>query len=138
MFCNACVSYFREFGSRIAQDWGIEKKILLAESDNAYNIQNALSIQLNWRHFGCFAHSINLIVKEGLKSTDMQQLISKVKIIVTHFRKSYIGNEKLLIFQRQNGLNETALKFEINERCSNSLELNLLHIREIYKMRDGC
>jgi hypothetical protein len=71
MFCNACVSYFREFGSRIAQDWGIEKKILLAESDNAYNIQNALSIQLNWRHFGCFAHSINLIVKEGLKSTDM-------------------------------------------------------------------
>jgi hypothetical protein len=116
----------------------LKKKILLAVSDNAYNIQNALSIQLNWRHFGCFAHSINLIVKEGLKSTDMQQLISKVKIIVTHFRKSYIANEKLLIFQRQNGLNKTALKFEINERCCNSLQLNLLHIREIYKMRDGC
>jgi hypothetical protein len=62
---------------RIAQDWRIEKKILLAVSDNAYNIQNALSIQLNWRHFGCFAHSINLIVKEGLKSTDMQQLSNK-------------------------------------------------------------
>jgi hypothetical protein len=40
----------------------------------------------------------------------VQQLISKVKIIVTHFRKSYIANEKLLIFQRQNGLNETPLK----------------------------
>jgi hypothetical protein len=40
----------------------------------------------------------------------VQQLISKVKIIVTHFRKSYFANEKLLIFQRQNGLNKTPLK----------------------------
>jgi hypothetical protein len=111
MFCNACVSYFREFGGRIVQDWRIEKKkILLAVSDNAYNIQNALSIQLNWRHFGCFAQTIDLTVEDGLKSTDVQQLISKVKIIVTHFRKSYFANEKLLIFQRQNGLNKTPLK----------------------------
>jgi hypothetical protein len=135
MLGNACVSYFREFGSRMAQDWGIEKKILLAESDNAYNIQNALSIQLNWRHFGCFAHTINLILKDGLKSTDVQQLISKVKIIVTHFRKSYIANEKLLIFQRQNGLNETPLKL-MNDFPTpwNST----YYILEIYKIRDGC
>jgi hypothetical protein len=40
----------------------------------------------------------------------VQRLVSKIKVIVTHFRKSYTANEKLLTFQRQNSLNETPLK----------------------------
>jgi len=42
---------------------------------------------------GCFAHTINLVVEEGLKCES--DLINKVKTIVTHFRKSTIANKIL-------------------------------------------
>jgi hypothetical protein len=93
----------RKFASKQRR---IEQKIFLAVSDNAYNLQNAISVQLNWRHFDCFAHTINLIVEDGLKNNNVPQLVKKIKDITTHFRKSYTVNEKLLIFQRQNHLNE--------------------------------
>nr|CAI5839881.1 unnamed protein product [Callosobruchus analis] len=47
---------------RVATEWGVENKILIAVFDNAANIKNAISEQLHWKHFGCFAHTINLIV----------------------------------------------------------------------------
>lgn len=46
--------------------WNLRDKIVFAVSDNAYNIQNALG-QLKFKHFGCFAHTLNLIVQSALK-----------------------------------------------------------------------
>lgn len=47
---------------RIVRHWGVEEKVALVVSDNAANIKKAISEVNNWKHFGCFAHTLNLIV----------------------------------------------------------------------------
>lgn len=56
------------------------KKIIMAVSENACNTTNALQVQLGLKHFGCFTHTLKLIVTNALKS--VQQVINKVKSIV--------------------------------------------------------
>jgi hypothetical protein len=46
--------------------WGLDNKITMIVSDNAANIVAAVRL-CQWRHFSCFAHSINLIVQSGLE-----------------------------------------------------------------------
>lgn len=83
--------------------WGIRNKISLAVSDNAYNVQNALSI-LQLKHFGCFAHILNLIVQSAIsKESD---IINKVKSICTDFHKSTTANRKFMTYQKNNGIKE--------------------------------
>lgn len=47
----------------IIGEWQIKDKIVFVVSDNAANIKGAISI-LQLKHFGCFAHSLNLIVRK--------------------------------------------------------------------------
>lgn len=93
---------------RIVSEREIQNKILLAVSDNAANIKNAISNKLNWKHLGCFAHTLNLIVKDALQNPDIIPIINKVKEIVTHFKKSYVANEKFMTYQKNMG--DTPLK----------------------------
>jgi zinc finger BED domain-containing protein 1 (E3 SUMO-protein ligase ZBED1) len=81
--------------------WNLKNKIVFSVSDNAYNIQNALA-QLKFKHFGCFAHTLNLIVQCALKKEN--DLIDKVKNICTHFRKSTNANNKLIAYQKNIGI----------------------------------
>ena len=81
--------------------WNLKSKIVFSVSDNAYNIQNALA-QLKFKHFGCFAHTLNLVVQSALKKEN--DLIDKVKNICTHFRKSTNANNKLIAYQKNIGI----------------------------------
>jgi hypothetical protein len=80
-----CIAYEGGHGSenlaqklrKVIADWNIaEESILLAISDNAANIKKAISTDLKWRHFGCYAHTLNLIVGNSLKS--LQATLGKV------------------------------------------------------------
>lgn len=51
---------------RVAEEWNIKEKIVICISDNAANIKNAINLT-GWKHFGCYAHSLNLIVEVALK-----------------------------------------------------------------------
>ncbi|CAH1100846.1 unnamed protein product [Psylliodes chrysocephalus] len=84
----------------IVTEWGVQDKILLAISDNAANIKKAILEELKWKHFGCLAHTINLIAQDGLKS--IEDLIEKVKNIVSFFKRSNLAKERLDSFQKQN------------------------------------
>jgi len=83
--------------------WNLKNKIVLAVSDNAYNVQNALST-LQLKHFGCFAHTLNLIVQSAINKES--ELINKVKSICTYFHKSTTANSKLMTYQENNGIKE--------------------------------
>lgn len=85
------------------KEWDLQNKITFAVSDNANNIKRALSI-LQLKHFGCFAHTLNLIVQGAL--TLESSLLEKIKTIVTHFRKSTSANKKLNNYQISNGAKE--------------------------------
>jgi len=56
-----------DFIQSIIDKWKINDKIVLVVSDNAANIKGATS-NLHLKHFGCFAHNLNLIVQEAIKT----------------------------------------------------------------------
>jgi DNA-binding PucR family transcriptional regulator len=71
----------------------LSNKILIAVTDNASNIKKAInSHHLQWKHFGCYAHTLNLIVQDSLE--DVQELVNKLKTIVAHFKRSTTANVK--------------------------------------------
>ncbi|CAG5005033.1 unnamed protein product [Parnassius apollo] len=88
----------------ITDSWGISAKINLAVSDNAAYIKKAISQELGWKHFGCAAHTINLIVQEATeKSVPIKSVIERVKLVVAYFKRSTKATQKLDEFQKQNG-----------------------------------
>lgn len=107
--------------TNVVESWGIEDKILLAVSDNAANIKNAITVQLNWKYFGCFAHTLNLIVKDALKIVEISNIVHKVKQIVSHFKKSYKSNEKLMSYQKNAGQEPLKLLQDVETRWNSSL-----------------
>lgn len=91
--------------SRTIDDLGIEKKqILIITTDNALNMQNAVKQHLGLKHFGCFAHTINLVVEKALEVDTIKSTIEKIKAVVAHYKRSNISMEKLLKYQIQTGL----------------------------------
>lgn len=87
----------------ISQVWNIGDKITLVVSDNASNVTKAIKDILGWKHLGCFAHSLNLVVKNGLKANqNILCLVENVRKIVSHFKRSTNATAKLLTYQKQN------------------------------------
>ncbi|XP_039969915.1 zinc finger BED domain-containing protein DAYSLEEPER-like [Bactrocera tryoni] len=108
---------------QIVSDWKINEKILLAVSDNASNIKSAIINKLGWKHFGCMAHTINLIVKEGLRIPEVEQVTDKVKIIVAHFKKSTSANEAFKNYQRNSGKEPLELIQQVETRWNSTLAM---------------
>lgn len=77
---NLCITI-----QKTLDEWEIlNSTIVLAVSDNGSNIKNALSL-IKIKSFGCFAHTLNLIVQDALQLEI--GLIEKIKSIITHFKK---------------------------------------------------
>lgn len=83
----------------IAELWGISEKNVFFVSDNAANMLRA-STFLNWNHFGCYEHKLNLIVQDALRT--VQPIIEKITRTVTFFKKSCVAKEKLMKYQMNN------------------------------------
>ncbi|KAJ8896146.1 hypothetical protein PR048_001489 [Dryococelus australis] len=66
-------------------------------SDNANNIVHDVKDVMKLKYFGCFAHSLNLIVQNALKN--IYALLEKIKAIIAYFERSTQSNEKLHQFQ---------------------------------------
>lgn len=87
--------------------WKLENKISAVITDNAANVV-AVVRMTTWRHFPCFAHTLNLIVQDSLKSIEPQ--LRKDKTIVEYFKRSSSALAKLREMQIQ--LNCPGLKLK--------------------------
>lgn len=89
---------------QITDEYDLTNKVLLVVSDNAANIVGAVVNELKWKHLGCYAHGINLIVQEALRKVhDLQE---KARNIVTFFKRSSLATGKLMKFQRDSGITD--------------------------------
>ena len=52
---------------KVAENWDISSKVVAIVRDNASNIVAAVKIT-GWTHVPCFAHTLNLVVSEAIKS----------------------------------------------------------------------
>ena len=89
---------------RIINEWDLSGKISIVITDNAINITSAIQSILKWKHFGCYAHTLNLIVQDSLLIVN--DIIKKVKTIVTFFKRSNIAHLKITKYQEQIGVQQ--------------------------------
>ncbi|XP_047002335.1 E3 SUMO-protein ligase ZBED1-like [Schistocerca americana] len=86
---------------KITDKFSLGGKILMVVTDNAPNLKNAISTILKWKHFGCYAHTLNLVVQDALKN--VQEVHQKVKTIVGFFKRRSSATERLLTCQQNSG-----------------------------------
>lgn len=105
---------------RIFQKWNIHLKIERIVTDNAANIVKAVR-DLEYPHLPCFAHTINLVVQDALKSTvDVAPIIAKVKSVVRFFHHSTSATAKLFEFQQQHNRKSMKLIQEVETRWNST------------------
>lgn len=109
--------------------WGLVNKITMIVSDNAANMVAAVRL-CQWRHFPCFAHSINLIVQSGLE--EMKSILNKVKAIVEYFKRSTYALSRLNEIQTRGGYSVLKLKQDCPTRWNSTYDMvdRILKIKE--------
>ena len=80
-------------------DWNIMLlNIHVVIRDNGSNMVKAMR-EANLPSFGCFAHSLQLVVNDGLLSQCMKDLLSVCRFIVGHYKHSTVVCLKLAQIQ---------------------------------------
>lgn len=86
---------------RTTDEWGISEKVVTVVTDNDVNMVAAVH-KAGWRHYPCFAHTFNLVVKDSLKAVpEVVQVLAKCSTIVSFFDNSTEATEKLRAVQQQ-------------------------------------
>lgn len=113
----------------LVNKWGIENLKTMIVSDNAANIVAAVRL-CQWRHFPCFAHSINLIIQSGLEP--VKPLMVKVKAIVEFFKRRSHALSRLNEIQKQGGYSVLKLKQDCPTRWISTYDMidRILKIKE--------
>ena len=112
------VIYERHTGVHIAKaildvttDFKVDpKNIACLVTDNAANMHTA-SLEGEFNHLGCFAHTIQLAVEDGLKLPVVSKALGACRKLVAHFNQSVLATQALLKKQSDNeGSNSRGLK----------------------------
>lgn len=99
-------------------EWGIDKdKVSAVVTDNAANMVKAVDLAFGKKHIPCFAHVLNLVAQNSIQQcTELRNLITKVKDIVTWFKQSNIASNEL----RKATDKETKLIQEVTTRWNST------------------
>lgn len=79
---------------QIKKQWEIEEKLMFITSDNAFNVTKACK-GLNIFTNGCFAHQLNLIIKNSLQNFEnLDLIIKRIKDLVNVIKNSVLLTNK--------------------------------------------
>jgi len=92
-------------------------------TDNAANMDIASSTSGLSLHIKCFAHTVNLACQKGVKVEAMQQLLSKVRLVVTFFHKSTTATAVLKAKQEHIHLENHKLIHNVSTRSNSTFEM---------------
>ena len=91
----------------ILNNWHIGvDKLSGCTTDNASNIVSAMSI-LEWAHFRCFGHTLQLGVKEAMEIPQVSRATGRAKRLVSHFHHS--SKSTYVLRQKQSDLKHDQL-----------------------------
>ncbi|XP_062857042.1 E3 SUMO-protein ligase ZBED1-like [Trichomycterus rosablanca] len=112
-------------------EWGLEGKVQCLVTDAAANML-CTAKKLAMRHIVCIAHALNLVVKKSLDQTPgLEELRSKARKVVTYFRSSTTGKEKLKHVQQQMNCAVMKLIQEVDTRWNSTF----LMLQRLYDER---
>ena len=76
------------------KDWNISEKVCGGITDNGSNTVNAIGL-MEIEHFPCFAHTLQLSIKNGFNVPRVQRVLGRCKKLVEHLKKSTKETYKL-------------------------------------------
>lgn len=91
-------SHISEWFEKLLTEWRICKdQVVTVVTDNGANILAAVKTTFGThKHLPCFAHTLNLVTQRPLNEiSDVQNIISKIKTIVTFFKHSVKASDEL-------------------------------------------
>ncbi|KAK0154801.1 Zinc finger BED domain-containing protein 1 [Merluccius polli] len=101
---------------RITDEWGISDKVQAVITDNGANMVAAVH-RAGWKHYPCFAHTLNLVVKDSIKALPgLLDIQHKCSAIVTFFHHSTRAADKLKEIQKQQNFPEHKLIQSVETR----------------------
>ncbi|XP_005093008.1 zinc finger BED domain-containing protein 4-like [Aplysia californica] len=103
--------------------WGIKDKVTTIVTDNAANMKLAVEL-MRCRHQPCFAHTLNLVVKESIRKTyDVFTAKNKVKDIVSFFHHSVNASNLLKEAHKAKNTTPKKLKQDVETRWNSTFEM---------------
>lgn len=118
--------------ANLMTEWGITEKVCGMVTDGAHNIVASVT-QLNIRHIYCFAHMLNLIVKKSLcQTSELENMRSRARKIVAHFKSSSKAKEKLCSIQANMGMPQKKLVQEVETRWNSTYAM----LHRLYEQRE--
>jgi len=82
--------------SAITANWEIQQKIVAMVIDNAANMRAAVRMT-GYTQIACTAHTLQLAIHDALDNNlQVQNILSKSRAIVGHFKRSNIDKAKLV------------------------------------------
>ena len=104
------------------QNWKLARdKVHLVVSDNASNMIRAMR-DASFTHFGCFAHSLQLVIKDGLfAQRALNDIIAVCRSIVGHFHRSSVASHNLKRIQDSLNIPQHKLKLDVATRWNSTL-----------------
>lgn len=114
---NHAAQYINDMLLATLDDFKIDRsKITAIVTDSAPNMINAVNYTFNNKHIPYMAHVLAHLVPDSLKKTSfVQEVITKVKNIVTLVRKSIVATDELARLQKRDGKTEgTILKLKMD------------------------
>ncbi|XP_051793095.1 zinc finger BED domain-containing protein 4-like [Acanthochromis polyacanthus] len=106
---------------KITDDWDITAKVHTVVTDSGANMVSAVR-KTCLKHLQCFAHTLNLIVKDSIKAdTSLESILEKCGAIVRFFHHSTKATDKLKEVQNQLQLPQHRLMQAVDTRWNSVL-----------------
>lgn len=137
---NCCLMVRNVIGSHTAlnlseqliaalNDWSLplpsDQHSIFLITDNGRNMVNAAKMA-NFKWKGCFAHTLQLVVEDGLKDakvSGLKTILSKCRSIVGHFKHSTLSSSKLTKVQEQLHLPQHHLIQDVSTRWNSQYDM---------------
>ena len=94
------------------REYGVKKAVVATVADNGSNVVYALNL-LPVPRLGCFAHTLQLSIKVGLKVPAVKKVCGAAKHLVKRFKKSTRAASELRSVQKEQGARAYELIMEI-------------------------
>ena len=107
------------------QEWKLDVNGILPSvtTDNASNIVKATKLANIPIHVGCFAHTVNLAVQKGLKTSEVDRLLGRIRRVVAFFHKSTTAAAILKATQNKLELKEEKLVIDVSTRWNSTYDM---------------
>ena len=107
---------------KMLDDWKISLlQVHIVIKDNGSNMIKAIA-EANLPSFGCFAHSLQLVVNDGiLTQRGVRDLLAVCRSIVGHFKYSSVACHKVAQIQENLDLPKHTLKQDVSTRWNSTL-----------------